>query len=310
MEKGTVLNVFEGYEPNNIYNTDETGLFFRLPLNKTLSLKGDPCNGGKNFKDRIMVLLACSADGTDKPPPLVIGKSENRHCFKNVTQLPTKYVANRKAWVTQAIFTDYLRALDAKMSSQNRKILLFLDQCAYLQDTSFLKNVKVVFFSLNCTSVLQPLDQGIIRSFKHYYRKQLVRKTIHMIDHKLLLDATLMKVNILDALHFIAESWRCVTHTIVVNCFQKYGFNLNQTNDAEDVTELSIAENEWGKLKAGVSFKEYVCCDDNVVRSEVQTLEQMMDEKFTSGVCEEEEDDCEKVNLQQHFCLHWMALTL
>jgi hypothetical protein len=35
---------------------DETGLFFRLALNKTLSLKGDPCNGGKNSKERITVL--------------------------------------------------------------------------------------------------------------------------------------------------------------------------------------------------------------------------------------------------------------
>jgi hypothetical protein len=112
-----------------------------------------------------------------------------------------------------------------------------------------------------------------------------------MIDHKLLHDATLKKVNILDALHFIAESWRCVTHITIVNCFQKCRFNLNQTNDGEDVRELSRAENEWGKLKPHVSFQEYVSCDDNVVRCEVQTLEQMMDEKFTSGVSEEDDDD-------------------
>jgi hypothetical protein len=94
--------------------------------------------------------------------------------------------------------------------------------------------VKVLFFPTICTSILQPLDQGIIRSFKHYYCIQLVRKTIYTIDHKLLHDATLMTVNVLDALHFIAESWRCATHTAIVNCFQKCGFNLNQTNEGED----------------------------------------------------------------------------
>jgi hypothetical protein len=109
--KEQLLKIFGGYEPKNIYNADETGLFFRLPPNKTLSLKGDPCNGGKNSMERITVLLACSADGTDKLPPLDIGKSENPRCFKNVRQLPTKYVANRKAWVTQAIFTDYLTCI-------------------------------------------------------------------------------------------------------------------------------------------------------------------------------------------------------
>jgi hypothetical protein len=112
-------------------------LFFRLVPNKTLSLKRDPYNGGKNSKERLTVLLACNADGTEKLPPLVIGKIENPCCFKNVRQLPTKCVANRKTWIIQAILTDYFWSLDAKMSSQNRKILRFLDQCAvYPQDTS------------------------------------------------------------------------------------------------------------------------------------------------------------------------------
>jgi hypothetical protein len=110
-----------------------------------------------------------------------------------------------------------------------------------------------------------------------------------MIDHKFLHDATLMKVNVLDA-HFIAESWHCVIHTTIVNCFQKCGFNLNQTIDGEDVRELNIAKNDWGKLKAGASFQEYVSCDDNV-RCDMQTLEKMMDEELTSGVSEEEEED-------------------
>jgi hypothetical protein len=90
-----------------------------------------------------------------------------------------------------------------------------------------------------------------------------------------------------------------------MNCFQKCVFNLNQTNDGEDVRELSIAENDWGKLKAGISFQEYVSCDDNVVRCEVQTLEQMMDEEFTSGVSVEaegeEEDDVAKCEPQAAF---------
>jgi hypothetical protein len=95
----------------------------------------------------------------------------------------------------------------------------------------------------------------------------------------------------------------------IVSCFQKCGFNLNQTNDGEDVRELSTAKNDWSKLKAGVSFQEYVSCDDNIV----QTLEQTMDEKFTL-LCLRRRGRrkmmVEKVNLQQHFCHHWRALTL
>jgi hypothetical protein len=57
-------------------------------------------------------------------------------CFKNVRMLSTEYRANKKSQVTQVIFTDCLRALDAKDSSQNRNILLFIDRyAAYPQDT-------------------------------------------------------------------------------------------------------------------------------------------------------------------------------
>jgi hypothetical protein len=92
-----LLKIIKGDKPKNIYNADKTGLFLRLPPNKTLSVKGDSCSGGKNSKERITVLLACNADGTDKFPPLLTGKSENAHCLKYVRKLPTEYVVNRKA---------------------------------------------------------------------------------------------------------------------------------------------------------------------------------------------------------------------
>jgi hypothetical protein len=97
--KEQLLKIIECYEPKNIYNADETGLFFTLPPNKKLSLKGDHCNGGRNSKERITVLLAYSVDGTDRLPPIVVRKSENPRCFKNVRQLPTNCVVNRKAWL-------------------------------------------------------------------------------------------------------------------------------------------------------------------------------------------------------------------
>jgi hypothetical protein len=39
-----------------------------------------------------------------------------------------------------------------------------------------------------------------------------------------------------------------------INCFQKCGFNLNQTNDGEDATECSMAKDNWGQLRAGADL--------------------------------------------------------
>jgi len=76
--------------------------------------------------------------------------------------------------------------------------------CCSVPRQSYIKNVKVVNFPLNCTSIFHSSDQGIIRPFRHYNSQQLVRKIISMIQHTFLHDGTLM-TNILDAL------WNCGT---------------------------------------------------------------------------------------------------
>ncbi|XP_044599588.1 tigger transposable element-derived protein 6-like [Cotesia glomerata] len=40
----------EGYDPKDIFNIDETGLFYKCSSDKTLSFEGDKCHGGKNSK--------------------------------------------------------------------------------------------------------------------------------------------------------------------------------------------------------------------------------------------------------------------
>src|ERR1044072_1514935 len=48
----TVLkNILDIYDPKDIFNADETGLFFKCLPNKTLSFRGDKCFGGKNSKE-------------------------------------------------------------------------------------------------------------------------------------------------------------------------------------------------------------------------------------------------------------------
>ena len=86
----------------NVYNADETGLFFRLGPNKTLATKNDRAKGTKKDKERITVLLCCNATGTKKLKPFVIGKSRNPRCFNkiNLATLPVAYSNNKKIWMT------------------------------------------------------------------------------------------------------------------------------------------------------------------------------------------------------------------
>lgn len=61
------------------------------------------------------------------------------------------------------------------------------------------------------------------------YRKQLIQKTVAMIDDRLLHDATQMKQDVLSAIHFIAEGWSLITLTAIKNCFMKCGFLIIST---------------------------------------------------------------------------------
>ena len=42
-----------GYQPKDVWNMDETGLFWRALPEKSLSEKGKRCRGGKKAKQRL-----------------------------------------------------------------------------------------------------------------------------------------------------------------------------------------------------------------------------------------------------------------
>jgi len=81
--KSKISEIVTGYEPQNIFNADETGLFYRALPDKTFSYKGKSCSGGKIAKERLTVLLCVSMSG-EKLKPLVIGKSVKPRCFKGI----------------------------------------------------------------------------------------------------------------------------------------------------------------------------------------------------------------------------------
>jgi hypothetical protein len=89
--------------------------------------------------------------------------------------------------------------------------LFFTDQCAAHLKNTFLSYSRVVFLQV------QPLDLGIIHAFRGHCRKKVIHKTVAMIDEGLLQDASQMLLDVLSALHFIAETWRVLTPTTIKN---------------------------------------------------------------------------------------------
>ena len=131
--------------------------------NRTYTPKGEACSGAKQRKDRITILFGANATGDEKLPLLIIGKSPNPRCFRNA-RLPrdVTYRANKTAWMTAALFEEHVRALDRKMAKDGRKVLFVVDNCPGHGKIDNLAAVRLEFLPANMTSVLQPMDQGVI----------------------------------------------------------------------------------------------------------------------------------------------------
>ena len=168
----------------------------------------------------------------EKLEPLVIGKFLKPRCFNKAGELPVDYRANSSAWMTTDIFTAFLLNWNKKLALVKRKILLFLDNCSAHPNLN-LSNITICFFPPNTTSVLQPLDQGVINSFKVIYKRHLMSTLIHQIE---LGCSGCSLPNVLEAMYLIKNAWDQVKVETAVNCFKKSFFLHCETTREEILT--------------------------------------------------------------------------
>lgn len=62
------MELLASYAPCDIFNGDETALFFKLLPDNSWALNGDNCVGGKRSKDRVIVMVGANMTGMDKLP--------------------------------------------------------------------------------------------------------------------------------------------------------------------------------------------------------------------------------------------------
>lgn len=292
--KEKLLELIENYESRDVFNADETGLFFKCLPDRTLSFMNEKCHGGKNSKERVTLLFGTNMDGSEKLRPLMVGKSAKPRCFKNLKSFPMIYRANKKAWITTELFSEWLRMVDSDMSKQNRKILMFVDNCSAHTRVPHLANVRVEFLPPNTTSKLQPLDQGIIQNFKVLYRREIVLRMIESIDQ-----VQEHKISLLEAMTVADKAWKMITPSTIQNCFRVCGFEKHGHEAQPYPTEeASVTDAQWDLLVTHnednrVTFKDFVAVDEDVAVVETYSDEAILEEDV-EGLEEDFEDDEEE----------------
>jgi hypothetical protein len=244
-------------DPEVILNMDETGLFFQAFPTKTIS--SSERKGIKQSKVRITVALCSNASGSIKITPFVIGHSKNPRCFKgfNVTKY-CWYYANSKAWMTTDLFNCFMQHLDDELRKYEKKFYLLLDNAPSHNLKKSFKNIEVIKLPKNSTAHLQPMDAGIIKNLKHYYRKKLVVDYMNSIDQ-----AKDFIVNLKTAIIILHEAWEDVKEETIKKCFQKVDIipGLRGSYAEENLSSDPI-------LKTYVNEFNQIMCEEDIIQTE------------------------------------------
>ncbi|XP_035206840.1 tigger transposable element-derived protein 6-like [Stegodyphus dumicola] len=164
---------------------------------------------------------------TDKRKLLVIGKSTEPRFFR-IDSLLVVYRANRNAWTTYELFKIWLKHWNRELQRQSRNVQFLLDNCTAHPHLDCLKNIQLEFLPQRTIALVQPMDMGIIKNLKTLYRVRLVNYIFEAIEERWLTSLSKAseasaKVNILQAVTFVADSWQKVSSE-AKDCFSHCGF--------------------------------------------------------------------------------------
>ncbi|XP_059583646.1 tigger transposable element-derived protein 1-like [Alligator mississippiensis] len=310
-----------GYRPEQIFNVDETRLFWKkMPERSYIHKEAKAMPGFKAFKDRVTLLLGGNVAGF-KLKPFLIHRSENPRALKQVSKhtLPVYYRANSKAWMTQALFEDWF--INCFIPSVKRcclekgvpfKIILLLDNAPghpqHLDDLH--PDVKVVYLPKNTTAILQPMDQGAIAVFKAYYLRATFSKAVAATESdEVTLRDFWKSYNILHCIKNIESAWEGVTEKcmqgIWKKCLKVFDFERFDKDDHVDVINKKIVELanvlnldvEVKDIEELVKYVEGELTNEDLIELEAQ---QHLEEEQ-----EEEEERMEEV--QKKFTVNGLA---
>nr|XP_044987310.1 tigger transposable element-derived protein 4 [Jaculus jaculus] len=259
------------YHPKNIFNIKETALLYRMLPTNTFAFKGETCSIGKLCKDRITLVVGTNMDGSEKLPLLVVGKNQTPRCFKGVKSLPVCYEASRMAWMTSAIFEQWMQKLDETFQAQQRRVVIFVDSCPAHPEVKNLKSIELAFFPSCISSKFVAMRQGVIKSLKIKYRHCLIKRFLSSVE-----GSREFTFSLLDAVDTLHLCWRAVTPETIIKSYEAAGFKSPGTENDTAATEsdpgLDLATPALGaevEFLEGLSIEGYAAVDDDLETFEV-----------------------------------------
>ena len=241
-----------GYKPQQIFNMDETGLQWKKMPERTYITKEEKSSPGfKAYKDRFTLLLGANLTGDCKLKPVLVYHAQNLRALKGYPKnsLPVCWYSNKAGWMTEDIFQSYIKdQLETELREYCLrqglpfKILMLLDNApAHPQTVLDLhEDINFVYLPPNTTSLLQPMNQGVIRMFKTHFLQKAWRSLSRKCDVSLeelekaaeapedpvelqkdVVRHHWKEYTICDALWHVRDAWKEVTESCIRGAWKK-----------------------------------------------------------------------------------------
>ena len=99
------------YSLHQIFNCNETGLYYKILPGRTLTTTHNDPSGTKKAKERAIINACSNASGFIKLHLLFIGKAKHFRCFRGIDKstLPVVYRSQKNAWANIDIFNDWFQ---------------------------------------------------------------------------------------------------------------------------------------------------------------------------------------------------------
>ncbi|KAG8231656.1 hypothetical protein J437_LFUL018116, partial [Ladona fulva] len=294
-KKDVLPQLLQTFNPSDIFNVDETLLYFKAIPDKTMDFTNDKGQVGKSCRDRVTILMCTNVIGTQKLKLVVIGKSKKPRCFTDFKSLPVFYESNKKSQMTSNIFESWLQEIDQRFLYEKRNILLFAENNPLHKELLMkeLFAVKCVLLPRNITSKLFSMDHGLIKSLKYNYRKGTVLKMLRRIEVGEIFDITL-----LDCILELDKAWHDISTETIYSCFKKVDLYLGSNKHEERIKDdIPLSDHEWSNFKRHAdlesTFDEYANVNCDVIVTECPDTQKMKDNKDCVDVMENrEENEC------------------
>nr|XP_033325492.1 jerky protein homolog-like isoform X2 [Megalopta genalis] len=217
----------ENINLENVYSMDESRLAWKALPTKTLAAEEEKYLSGHTArKDTITIGLCANALGTHKIMPVVIYKYKNPRALEHEVSLPVIFKSQTNARMDGTLFLDWFEnhfKPSVKQYQEERqisgKVILLLDNCeAHKVSLQEDEDFTIMYLPANTTSILQPMDQGIMQKTKRVFRQKLLQR---VLTYDRGINEFYADYTIKNCIDILSQSWSGITQRDIKNASNK-----------------------------------------------------------------------------------------